>query len=162
MTWSKSLFFRNYFSGLSLSRLQIEKRSFMGCSLLYFLMLIFFEKFSFWPIKLADLHNSGFHSKIWTQWHLCVIITQFLKRTWTLSFCVLLKNDGVTVIALWHLLYEKMPFWQSTLIRILLWNSLTNFGAKRVHVLSQSNYSHSMLFLSAQWSWSTKHITKAS
>ena len=66
-TWSNSLVFRNYFF-LWISTLESpnQKTELDG---MFIFWCWFFDFFSFWPIKSADLQNPGFQSKIWTWWH---------------------------------------------------------------------------------------------
>ena len=66
-TWSKSLVFRNYFF-LWISTLQSpnQKTKLDG---MFIFWCWFFDFFSVWPIKSADLQNPGFQPKIWTRWH---------------------------------------------------------------------------------------------
>ena len=88
-TWSKSLVFRNYFF-LWISTLESpnQKTKLDG---MFIFWCWFFDFFSFWPIKSADLQNPGFQSKIWTRWHVrntlsklkvwfCDIFTQLLSK----------------------------------------------------------------------------------
>ena len=66
--WSKFMFFWNYFFlWIVTLEASIWKTKLDG-------MFIFrcwsFENFSFWPIKSADVQDSGHQSKIWTRWRL--------------------------------------------------------------------------------------------
>ena len=133
-TWSKSLVFRNYFF-LWISTLESpnQKTELDG---MFIFWCWFFDFFSFWPIKSADLQNPGFQSKIWTRWQFqkylsklevwfCEIFTRLLyQNAWTSSLCAHLNNDvfWISTAVMWtrnaQVSFHNINSWISSILEI--------------------------------------------